>query len=98
MAGSIFARGDENNRDVGARVPGYAVLNLDTRYRVNRNVELFARVNNVFDRRYANFGVIGENYFTGPSRSFDAENPRAEQFRGYSAPRGAWIGVQYAFD
>ncbi len=98
LASNVYARGDENNRDVNGRIPGYAVLNLDTRWRINRNVELFARINNVFDRRYSNFGVLGQNYFTGPSRSFDADSPRAEQFRGYGAPRGAWVGVQYTFD
>ena len=97
VASSVFARGDENNRDVNGRVPGYAVLNLDTRYRFNRQIEFFARINNVFDRRYSNFGVLGQNFFTGPDRGFDGGNPRAEQFRGYGAPRGAWIGVQYRF-
>ena len=98
VASSIFSRGDENNRDVNGRIPGWAVVHLDTRLRINRNVELFARINNVFDRRYANFGVLGENYFTGPGRGFDGNNPRAEAFRGYGVPRGAWVGVQYTFD
>ena len=98
VTGKVHARGDENNLDTNGQVPGYALLNLDTRYQVSRNVQLFARANNVFDRRYANFGVLGDNVFTGPSRAFDAANPRAEQFRGYGTPRGAWVGVQYAFD
>ena len=98
MASDAYARGDENNRDVHGRVPGYALLNLDTRYQVTPQLQLFARIDNVFNRRYANFAVVGENVFTGPSRSFDAANPRAEQFRGYGTPRGAWAGVQYAFE
>lgn len=97
IASGVFARGDENNRDANGRVPGYAVLNLDTRYRLNRQIEFFARINNVFDRRYSNFGVLGQNFFTGADRGFDGSNPRAEQFRGYGAPRGAWIGAQYRF-
>ncbi|MCX7172107.1 MAG: TonB-dependent receptor, partial [Proteobacteria bacterium] len=89
---SVFARGDENNQDVHGRVPGYTVVNLDGRYSVLKNLELFARVANLFDKRYANMGVVGENFFTGPGRTYDAANTVNEQFRGPGVPRGAWIG------
>ena len=98
VASGVYARGDENNLDANGRVPGYAVVNLDTRWKLTRQVSLFARIDNVLDRRYANFGVTGTNVFTGPAHSFDGANPRAEQFRGYGAPRGAWVGVQYGFE
>jgi iron complex outermembrane recepter protein len=97
MASAVHARGDENNLDANGRVPGYAVVNLDTRWQLTRQVSIFARIDNALDRRYANFGVTGLNVFTGPARSFDASNPRAEQFRGFGAPRGAWVGVQSTF-
>ncbi|MDN3920779.1 TonB-dependent receptor [Roseateles violae] len=94
-ASSIHARGDENNLDRNGEVPGYAVLHLDARYALSRRWQLFVRVDNTFDRRYSNFAILGENVFTGPEQSYDGEHPRAEQFRGYGAPRGAWIGLQY---
>jgi len=96
----VYARGDENNQDVNGQLPGYTVVNLDARYAISRTFEVFARVNNVFDRRYFNFGVVGENFFTGPDRTFGPAvgiDPVAEQFRGPSAPRGMWIGVKYSF-
>lgn len=46
-----FARGDENNRDANGQDPGYAVLNLDASYRLARNWELFAKVDNLLDQR-----------------------------------------------
>jgi outer membrane receptor protein involved in Fe transport len=92
---SVFARGDENNQDVNGRVPGYAVVNLDGRYRVAKGVELFARVVNLFDKRYSNVGVLGQNFFTGPGRTFDGTNTINEQFRGPGVPRGAWVGLRY---
>jgi iron complex outermembrane receptor protein len=92
---SVFARGDENNQDVSGRVPGYAVVNLDGRYRVAKGWELFARVANLFDKRYSNFGVLGQNFFTGPGRTFDGTNPINEQFRRPGVPRGAWAGLRY---
>ena len=98
VASKVYARGDENNLDVNGQVPGYALLNLDTRYQVVKNLQLFARIDNVLNRRYANFGVLGDNVFTGPLQGFDAANPRSEQFRGYGTPRGAWVGIQYTFD
>ena len=97
VASSVGARGDENNLDANGRVPGYAVVNLDTRWQLTRQFSIFARIDNALGRRYANFGVTGLDVFTGPARSFDALSPRAEQFRGYGAPRGAWVGVQSTF-
>ena len=96
--GSSRARGDENNQDVSGAVPGYAVLNLDGRYRFGKQLELFARVNNVFDRQHANFGILGQNVFTGPGRGFDPRNPVNESFRGLGAPRGAWLGLRYEWE
>lgn len=95
-----YARGDEINQDVNGQLPGYTVVNLDARYLVSDRLDVFARVNNLFDRRYFNFGVVGENFFTGPDRTFGpavGADPEPEQFRGPGAPRGAWLGVRYSF-
>ncbi|MET0962431.1 MAG: TonB-dependent receptor [Noviherbaspirillum sp.] len=96
-ASSVYARGDENNRDAGGRVPGYSVLNLDTRYTIRKGWDLFARINNLFNREYANVGVLGVNAFMGAGNSFDAANAVNEQFRGYGAPRGVWVGTRYSW-
>ena len=96
---SQYARGDENNQDVHGPVPGFAVVNLDARYRFATGWELFAKVNNLLDRRYSTFGTLGQNVFTGPGNTFDSSGAtwREEQFRSVGAPRGAWIGLSYAF-
>jgi outer membrane receptor protein involved in Fe transport len=96
----VYARGDENNQDANGQLPGYALVNLDARYLLSSRFEIFARVNNVFDRRYFNFGVVGENFFTGPDRTFGPQagmDPSAEQFRGPGMPRGVWVSVRYSF-
>jgi outer membrane receptor protein involved in Fe transport len=97
LRSGVYARGDENNQDAHGQVPGYAVFNLDLHYRPTRTLELFAQVDNLFDRQYASFGILGANAFNGPGRSFDGANPVNEQFRGYGAPRGVWLGVKYRF-
>ncbi|MDE1947112.1 MAG: TonB-dependent receptor [Burkholderiales bacterium] len=96
---SAYARGDENNRDANGPVPGFALLNLDAHYRFAPGWELFAKVDNVFDRVYSSFGVLGQNVFTGQGRSFDPTGAswRNEQFRSIGAPRGIWLGVSYRF-
>ena len=94
-ASSSYARGDENNRDVNGRVPGYAVVHLDASWRPMRELELFVLVDNVFDTRYANVGVLGRNFFLGPGRTFSAESAAAEMFLGPGAPRGVWGGLRY---
>jgi len=85
LSAGQFARGDENNRDVSGKVPGYTVVHLDTSYRLDEHWKVFAKVNNVFDARYSTFGIIGENIFADQS----------EQFRSPAAPRAGWVGITY---
>jgi iron complex outermembrane recepter protein len=92
-----YARGDENNADARGKVPGYTVVNLDTRFKVTHSLEIFGSINNLFDRQYASFGILDRNAFTGPNRSFDNANAVGEQFRGYGAPRGLWVGLRLSW-
>jgi outer membrane receptor protein involved in Fe transport len=94
---SQYARGDENNRDGNGPVPGYAIVNLDAQWEVAPGLQLFASIVNFLNKRYATFGALGENFFTGPGNSFDAANAQSEQFRTPGAPFGVWAGVAYRF-
>jgi outer membrane receptor protein involved in Fe transport len=95
---SQYARGDENNQDANGKLPGYVLVNLDARYQYTKQLSFFARIDNVFDKDYESLGVLGENFFNGPGRTFDASNVTGEQFRSAGAPRAFWIGVKYAID
>lgn len=100
-ASSQYAIGDDNNADRGGRVPGYLVVNLDAQYALTPHVTVFAEIDNLFDRRYANLGLLGENVFTGPGRTFGPAlgiPAMAEQFRALGAPRGIFAGVRIAMD
>lgn len=94
-----YARGDENNADVNARVPGFALVNLDAHIGLGAAWEAFANVDNLFDRRSSSFGVLGQNVFTAPGQTFDPAGTswRSEQFRTAGAPRGVWIGITWRF-
>lgn len=108
-----YARGNENNEHTpdGAyyfgegRSPGYTVANLGARYELNRHIELFARVNNLFDTRFytaAQLGVTGltpeGNFIARPFAAVAGEFPlQHATFLAPGAPRAAWGGVRLKF-
>ena len=86
--GAMFARGDENNLDANGKVPSYTTLKLDGSHRLNKTLELFGGISNVFDKRYATYGVVAHN---------NLANGVAEQFRSLGAPRALFAGVRGSF-
>lgn len=95
--GGVYAQGDENNQDINGKLSGYLLIDMDTTYQVTKQLQVFASVTNLLDKRYASFGVLGENFFNGPNHTFDGANPINEQFVGPGAPRGVWVGLRYAW-
>ncbi|QQC65619.1 TonB-dependent receptor [Paraburkholderia ginsengisoli] len=95
--GSVYAQGDENNQDENGKISGYLLIDLDTTYQVTKQLQVFASVTNLLDKRYASFGALGQNFFNGPNHTFDGANPVNEQFVGPGAPRGFWVGLRYAW-
>lgn len=91
-----FARGDENNQDNNGAIPGYVLVSLDMHYSASPLWRVFLNVDNLFDRRYSTFGVLGQNVFTAPGDTFDstAASWRSEQFRTVGVPRGVWLGME----
>jgi len=95
-----YLRGNENNAAPNGKAPGYAVLNLDTRYNFgNSGWQLFAKANNVFDRQYYNGGILGTNVFTGAGNTFatDTNDWSNTKFLAPGAPRAGWVGLRYEF-
>ena len=80
-------RGDESNQlDT---VDGYSLVNLRAAYSFNERISVFARVTNLFDKSYENFGLLGEN----PGEIIELQDDRPI-FLGVGAERGAWVGVR----
>jgi len=94
-----YARGNENNKHQGegAKVSGYAVMNIDTGYRFNSGWQLFAKLNNVFDREYNNGGLLGEHRFDAATGQFTGDESDTNAFYAPGAPRAGWVGVRYEF-
>jgi outer membrane receptor protein involved in Fe transport len=87
---------DENETILASgKVKGYAVVNLDTRFKLNNSGwQVFAKANNVFNKKYATGGMLGENWFEGGQFSGSGEGDRMLML---GAPRAAWIGMRYDF-
>ena len=83
--------GDEGNDQV--RLDGYGVVNLRSTYRLDRSLELFVRVENLFDARYATAGVLAE-LEVHLREAPDASDPR---FIAPGQPRSAFAGVRVRF-
>ena len=55
VASQYFA-GDESNQ--AARLPGYSVFNLHASYQINKTYQIYGRVDNILDNRYATYGTF----------------------------------------
>ncbi|MGR8936028.1 MAG: TonB-dependent receptor [Gammaproteobacteria bacterium] len=88
--GSQVLRGDEAN--LTERLNGYTLFTLRSEYRFNEHVALFGRVDNLFDRRYKNFGQWG-NTGSVLQNDLGIEDVNT-RFYGLGAPRAGWVGIR----
>ncbi|WP_415905772.1 TonB-dependent receptor [Neptuniibacter sp. QD48_55] len=87
---SQFYRGDEANEN--EKVDSFAVVNLRGQYKLTNNVELFGRIDNVFDKDYETFGVYGESDEVLEDQGIDDH-----RFVGPGKPRSGVIGIRARF-
>jgi len=83
--------GDEGNDQ--ASLDGYGIANLRSTYRFTPNLEMFVRVENVFDQDYSTFGILAE-LEVHITEAPNAEDPR---FLGPGAPRSGFAGIKVQF-
>lgn len=74
------------------RVAGRVLLHLRASWEIAAGWELYARVNNVTDQRYASFGAVGRNLF--PANGDAAHDGR---FVAPGAPRTVVVGLRYRY-
>jgi iron complex outermembrane receptor protein len=80
--------GDASNQQ--PMLPGYVTVSLNGAYKVTKDVEVFGRVNNVFNHRYYTYGTYFEtdtlfNAFTNPQSVVPSQ------------PLSAYAGLRVAF-
>jgi len=114
-----YVRGNENNLDQPGGVsasnglpnvndgtaPGFAVVNLRTRYAFENGLAVFAEIDNVFNRKYYPAGSLGTNPFVAGAGGIQTANGFNYNSSGWQnatfytpgAPIGIWVGISYAF-
>jgi len=76
-----YLSGDQAN--LLRQIPGYAVVNLHASYQINKNVQLYGRIENALDTRYKTFGILG--------------NPTDIPFLNLTNPREYTLGPPVSF-
>ena len=94
FVGSQYFVGDESNQ--AARLPPYAVFNLRTSYQIDKTVQIYGRVDNIFDNRYATFGTFFDttavpNFANGGAPFTDARTVSPAR------PRSFYAGLKATF-
>lgn len=91
-ASGQYLFGDESNST--PKVPGYVILNANTKYTLTEHFEVFAMVQNLFDTKYETFGTFSETEEVPLLEAPNAANPRA-----FSAapPIAVYGGVRFRF-
>jgi outer membrane receptor protein involved in Fe transport len=94
LVSSQYFVGDESNQ--APRLPGYAVFNLHASYQINKTFQLYARVDNLFDNRYATYGTFFDtsslpNFANGGAAFTDARSLSPAR------PRAFYTGLRATF-
>lgn len=82
------------------RVRGYALLNLRSSFRPSKGLEFFARINNLFDKRYESYGAVAGDLFPNGRMvqpHLAAEDVGTARFVAPGAPRSFVVGMRYRF-
>jgi iron complex outermembrane recepter protein len=100
LATSSYYRGDESNQN--PQLPGYHVVSLRTSYRITKQVELFANVQNVFDEHYSTFGLFSDPTGIGapgvPTNAGSNDPGVDNRFQSPGMPRAYFGGVKIRFN
>ena len=86
-----YLRGDESNQL--SKTPSYNVFNLNADYAISEQIQILAKVENVFDKKYYSFGLLGEE----PDEVVGLEHLSDNRFYGPGSPRGVWLGLRATF-
>lgn len=81
-----YLRGDEAN--LLPQIGGFVIVNLRAAWRIGEHFSTYVRLQNIFDRQYADFGVVGNPTTVLPQFT----DPR---LISPGAPRAGWIGLSF---
>lgn len=91
---SQYFVGDESNQ--AQKLPSYAVFNSHASYQINKTFQIYGRVDNIFDNRYATYGTFFDtsalpNFANGGAPFTDARSVSPAR------PRAFYAGLKVTF-
>jgi iron complex outermembrane recepter protein len=94
---SFYYVGDESNQL--APIPGYAVVGLHTSYKAFEHFEVFASINNLFDKQYATWGILSDPTGIGapgiaPNATTNEYSSVNNRFLSPAAPLEIFAGIR----
>jgi outer membrane receptor protein involved in Fe transport len=91
---SQFLVGDDSNQ--APKLPAYTVFNLHASYQINKSLQVYGKINNVFDNRYATYGTF---FDTGALPNFANGGAAFTDARSVSPalPRAFYAGLKMTF-
>jgi iron complex outermembrane receptor protein len=97
--GPSFYRGDEAN--LNPELPGYTIVSMRTSYQFGKHVQVFANIQNLFDRRYSTYGILGDPTGVGapgvPAGGEFGDPDVDPRFQSPAMPRAYFGGVKISF-
>ena len=82
-------------------LPGYPVASLRTSYQFGKHVQVFANIQNLFDRRYSTYGIFGDPTGVGapgvPPDGVFGDPDVDPRFQSPAMPRAYFGGVKISF-
>jgi outer membrane receptor protein involved in Fe transport len=91
---SQYLVGDESNQ--AQKLPSYAVFNVHASYQINKSLQVYGKVDNVFDNHYATYGTF---FDTGALPNFANGGAAFTDARSLSParPRAFYAGLKMTF-
>jgi iron complex outermembrane receptor protein len=90
--GSQYYFNDQSNQN--PKLPGYIVANLRSSYQVTDNIQFYVLLKNLFDNKYATYGI-----FNDPTKSPlpGVANPSDPRFVSVAPPISVYGGIKITF-
>ena len=90
--GNQYYFSDQSNQN--PQLPGYVIANLRSSYKITDNIEVYVLVKNLFDNKYATYGI-----FNDPTKSPlpGVANPSDPRFVSVAPPISAYGGIRIKF-
>ncbi len=107
VTSSVYLHGDENNANVAdgthvigsGKIGGYGVFNVQSTWHATRTLDLFVKLDNLFNKHYATAGFLTTNALNdnGTFRP-DPDDWRNENLVSPGAPTSILVGARLRFD